>query len=174
VRQRYPLQKSSPTPITIRPAVSGDAGGIASIFLESAEYHAGLDPELYLVPALESIAVRYRDGRQHSAHNAGATITLVAAVSGEVAGFVDARLERIPDPMHRAMIYCSISEIAVARRYQNQSIGGRLLRAAEDWGRLHGAEFAFLEYHTANVHAGLFYQQRMGYRTASITAIKRL
>jgi hypothetical protein len=37
-----------------------------------------------------------------------------------------------------------------------------------------GAEFASLEYHAANTRAGLFYQERMGYRPAAITAIRRL
>jgi len=61
----------------------------------------------------------------------------------------------------------------VSSRHQNQGIGGRLLRAAEDWGRQQGASFASLEYLAANTRASLFYQ-RMGYRVASITAIKSL
>jgi len=40
----------SPAAITIRPAVSEDADGIAGTFLESAEYHARLDPERYSPP----------------------------------------------------------------------------------------------------------------------------
>jgi ribosomal protein S18 acetylase RimI-like enzyme len=76
--------------------------------------------------------------------------------------------------MHREILYCHIAEIAVSSRHQNQGIGSRLLQAAEDWGRQQGAEFASLEYHTANTRASSFYQQRMGYRPASITAIKRL
>jgi GNAT superfamily N-acetyltransferase len=72
------------------------------------------------------------------------------------------------------MIYCHLAEIAVRRGHRSQGIGGRLLRAAEDWGRRLGAMFASLEYHAANTRASLFYQVRMGYRMASITAIKRL
>jgi GNAT superfamily N-acetyltransferase len=163
-----------PVEITIRPAVSRDADGIARTFCESAEYHAGLDPERYAVPAIEAISARYREGRQHPPHAAARAITLVAEVSGEIVGFVDARLEQSPDPMHREMTYCHIVEIAVTYRRRNQGIGGRLLRAAEDWGRGQGAEFASLEYLAANVRAGSFYQQRMGYRLASMIAIKRL
>jgi len=48
--------------LEIRPAVPGDAYGIALTFLESAEYHAELDPERYLTPAVETISARYRDG----------------------------------------------------------------------------------------------------------------
>jgi ribosomal protein S18 acetylase RimI-like enzyme len=160
--------------ITIRSAVSGDADGIARKFLESAEYHASLDPERYSAPAVETISARYREGRQHPPHAAAGGITFVADLSGEIVGFIDARLEQSLDPMHREMTYCHIAEIAVSYQHQKQGIGGRLLRAAEDWGRRQGADFASLDYHAANIRASSFYQQRMGYRLAAITAIKRL
>ena len=160
--------------VEIRPAVPDDADGIAQTFLESAEYHAQLDSERYSMPAVETISARYREGRQHPSHTGKGVITLVAELNDEIVGFVDARLEQSPDPMHREMIYCHLAEIAVRFGHRNQGIGGRLLRAAEDWGRRFGAEFASLEYHAANTRARLFYQERMGYRMASITAIKRL
>lgn len=101
-------------------------------------------------------------------------LTLVAELNGEIVGFIDARLEQSLDAMHREVNYCHIAEIAVSGRHQNQGIGGRLLRTAEDWGRRQGAEFSSLEYHAANTPASGFYQRRQGYRVASITAIKRL
>jgi ribosomal protein S18 acetylase RimI-like enzyme len=163
-------QAACPAAITIRQAVSEDADGIARTFVESAEYHASIDPERYAVPAVQEISARYREGR----HAAEGGITLVAEISGEIVGFIDARLEQSPDPMHREILYCDIAEIAVSSRHQNQGVGERLLRAAEDWGRRQGAEFASLEYHSANVRASSFYHQRMGYRPAHIIAIKRL
>ena len=102
----------SPVAITLRPALSEDADGIAGTFLESAEYHAQLDPERYSPPAVETISARYREDRQHSP-GALESITLVAEFSGEIVGFIDARLERSPDPMHREMIYCHVAEFAV-------------------------------------------------------------
>jgi GNAT superfamily N-acetyltransferase len=163
-----------PAAVEIRPAVPEDADGIARTFLESAEYHAELDPERYSTPSVETISARYREGRQHPSHAGPAVMTLVAELSGEIVGFIDARLERSTDAMHRAMSYCHIAEIAVRSGRRNQGIGGRLLGAAEDWGRRLGAEFASLEYHAANTSASLFYRERMGYRLASITAIKKL
>ena len=160
--------------IDIRTAVPQDASGIARTFLESAEYHAQLDPERYLIPEFETIASRYREGRQHPSDPGAKVTTLVADLRGEIVGFVDARLEQSPDAMHREMNYCVIAEIAVLSGHRSHGIGGRLLRAAEDWGRQIGAEFALLEYHTENTRAGLFYQERMGYRPASIAAVKRL
>jgi hypothetical protein len=86
---------SCPLAITIRPAVSEDANGIARIFVESAEYHALLDPERYSPPAVETISARYRERRQHPLDADGQSITLVAVLSGEIVGFIDARLERL-------------------------------------------------------------------------------
>src|SRR5215475_432889 len=91
--------------VTIRPAVPEDADGIARTFVESAEYHACLDPERYSVPALETIVTRYREGQQHP-QTGEQGITLVAELNGEIVGFVDARLFQPQDPMHRAMTFC--------------------------------------------------------------------
>jgi GNAT superfamily N-acetyltransferase len=159
--------------VAIRRAVAEDADGITRTFLESAEHHASLDPELYFVPEVETIAARYKEEQQHPAEQCAESVTLVAELSGDIVGFIDARLYQPTDAMHRQMIYCLVSEIAVKREHQNHGIGGQLLRAAEDWGRQHGAEFAALEYHAANTRAGAFYEH-MHYRLASITAIRRL
>ncbi len=160
--------------IEIRPSVPEDAEQIARTFLESAEYHAELDPERYSTPTVQTISARYRKGRQHPSRAGRKVLTLVAELSGEIVGFIEARLEQSPDAMHREILYCHIAEIAVRGRHRNQGIGGRLLRAAEDWGHRLGAEFASLEYHIANTLAGAFYLERMGYRIASMTAIRRL
>lgn len=160
--------------VTIRTAVSEDADGIARAFLESAEYHAGLDTERYSAPSIESVSSRYREGRQHPRDARARAITLVAELDGEIVGFVDARLERSPDPMHRDMLYCHVAEIAVSRRHQNRGMGGQLLEKAEAWGRQNGAAFASLEHHVANTRAGNFYQHRMGYSVAATILIKRL
>jgi GNAT superfamily N-acetyltransferase len=160
--------------IAIRQAVSEDADGITRTYLESAEHHSRLDSERYWIPAFEAISARYREGHQHPPAAGAEGITLVAELGGEIVGFIDARLDRSPDPMHREMVYCHVIEIAVSGRHQNQGIGTHLLLAAEDWGRQQGATFASLEYLAVNKRAGRFYQQRMGYRAAAITAIKHL
>jgi ribosomal protein S18 acetylase RimI-like enzyme len=168
------MTKGSPSAdITIRPAFSRDADGITHIYLESAEYHAGLDVERYRIPDTKEIAARYREGRQHSPNTSEKAITLVAEMGNKIVGFVDARLTRSPDPMHREMLYCHIVEIAVSSGQRGQGVGERLLRAAEDWGRREGAEFVSLEFLAANQRARGFYE-RLGYRAGSIIAIKQL
>ena len=159
--------------ITIRPAVPADAERIARPYMESAEYHARLDPERFALPAPEAVLTRYRQP-QHAPFMPGQRITLVAESACDVVGFVDARLFESPDPMHRAMTYVHIEEIAVSESHQGQGIGARLLEAAENWGRQMGAAFASLEYLAANARAATFYRERMGYKVASLTAIKRL
>lgn len=166
-------ENPSSSAMTIRPAVSHDADGIVRIYLESAEHHAGLEPERYWIPDPVAILERYREGCQHPPEANGRAITLVAELEGEIVGFIDARLTHSPDPMHREMTYCHIVELAVGNRHQRQGIGSGLLRAAEDWGRVHGAELASLEYLAANARAAALYQ-RSGYRVASITAVKPL
>jgi ribosomal protein S18 acetylase RimI-like enzyme len=159
---------------TIRPAAPGDCNGIAQVFMESSEHHARLDPELFFVPDLALVTERYKKGHQHPTGKDGECITLIAENDGKIVGFVDARLDRPTDPMHRKMMFCHVVELAVARRFQSQGIGTQLLHAAEQWGREHGAHIALLEHNQANARASAFYRQRMGYRISSITVIKKL
>lgn len=160
------------TSLTIRPATADDAEQIVRAYLDSAEHHARLDAERYAVPPIEIALARYRDGLRPSG-DAPTSVTLVAESSGEILGFVDARLDRSPDPMHRDLTYCHIVEIAVRSTHQSRGIGAQLLHAAEAWGRAQGATLGSLEYLAVNGRAGDFYA-RMGYRPAAITAIKRL
>lgn len=160
-----------PATITVRPASPEDADGITRVYLESADYHACLDPERYWIPDAEEIKARYCEGRQHPPETDA--ITLVADLQGDIVGFVDVRLTHSPDPMHRDITYCHIVEIAVSARHQRHGIGAQLLNAAERWGREQGAEFGLLEYLASNTRAAKFYD-RLGYRPGSINAIKRL
>lgn len=158
----------------VRPATGGDSDGIARVFLESAEHHSSLDSALYLVPTFETIKERYRTGRQHPSGNKDESITFVAESEDDIVGFVDARLDRSTDAMHRDMLFCHVVEIAVHRRFQRRGIGAQLLLAAEQWGSDNGADIALLEFHSANSQASSFYQRRMGYRVTSITVVKNL
>jgi ribosomal protein S18 acetylase RimI-like enzyme len=160
--------------ILIRAAVPDDAPGIAEVYRQSAEHHSQLDPEQYLIPSFETVSARYGRCRPDRPSTGVAAITLVAEIGTEIVGFVDVRLEESSDAMLREPIHCTISEIAVRTRHRNKGIGTELLRAAEDWGRKHGAQSSVLEYHVANTNAKNFYVRRMGYRETSITALKRL
>jgi len=159
---------------SVRPAVVDDANRIACLFIQSAEYHARIDPGRYSPPSLEAISAYYWKELQNFSDIAAARTIFVAELAGEIVGFVEARIERSGDLMHKEMTYCHISEIAVSSCHQNRGIGSQLLIAAEDWGRVQGAFFASLEYHIANRRAAGFYQQGMGYAPAATIAIKPL
>lgn len=156
----------------IRPATTADAEGITRVFLESADHHARIDPERYFVPERDLIVEHYRTGQQHPSQT-HRTITLVAEIEGEIAGFLDARLREPFDAMHRNMTYCFIADIAVAESYRSQGVGEQLMDAAEEWGRRNGAKFVTLEHHVDNHRAAGFYQ-RLGYQPAAVVAIKWL
>jgi ribosomal protein S18 acetylase RimI-like enzyme len=158
----------------IRPAGAADCSDIARVFMESSEHHASLDPELFFVPDLAIVKERYREGHQHPSGKEDECVTLVAEFEGKVVGFVDARLDRPSDPMHREMVFCHVVELAVGRKFQSRGIGAQLLQAAEQWGHQRGAHIALLEHNQANSKASAFYRLRMGYRVTSITLIKKL
>jgi ribosomal protein S18 acetylase RimI-like enzyme len=163
---------SSAPEVTVRTATAQDAEAITRIYIQSADHHANIDAERYCIPPEEFILERYRTGGQHVAGSEAST--LVAEAGGQLLGFADIRLNQSTDPMHKDLIYCHIVEIAVREDIRSQGIGERLMRAAEDWGRDRGAELMSLEYNGANKRAAQFYNERMGYRAASIMAIKRL
>lgn len=158
--------------VQIRAAGPADAEGVTRVYLESALFHAGIEPERYLIPDEDAIVARYREGRQlpERAENG---VTLIAEIDGAIVGFADVRIVESPDPMHRGFTYSHVVEVAVSTAHRSQGIGGRLLEAAEDWGREKGAEFASLEYLVVNERAGELYQ-RKGYHPAAVLAIKRL
>ncbi len=168
------VENSQAEGLAIRPAETVDCNAIAQVFMESSEHHASLDSELFFIPDRSMVTERYREGHQHPSDKHDECITLVAEFDGEVVGFVDARLDRPTDPMHREMVFCHIVELAVARRFQSKGIGAQLLQGAEQWGRQLGAHIALLEHNQANSRASAFYRQRMGYRVTSITLIKKL
>lgn len=171
---QQPKLKPRAENIGVRPATLKDSDGIARVFLESAEHHSSLDPALYCVPNFEIVKERYRTGRQHPSGVEVEGITYVADSDDGIVGFVDARLDRSTDAMHREMVFCHVIEIAVHHRFQRCGIGAQLLLAAEQWGRDNGANIALLEFHSANSQASSFYQRRMGYRVTSITVVKNL
>ena len=151
--------------ITIRPAQPQDAPAIARLYFESAEHHRALEPGRYIIPDAGEILARY---------TSPAAMVLVATDdSGDVSGFAELSLQQSPDPMHERFTFCHIVEVAVEARLRGQGIGEQLIRAAEEWGRAAGAQYASLEYVASNTRAAALYS-RLGYRTASVSAIKPL
>lgn len=157
---------------TIRKFRPSDTERLALVYLDSARHHAAIDPERYLVPEWDAVVQRYLTGGQHPPRSHA--LTLVAERGPEIVGFLDAWLQSPSDMMHCPALFCFIAEIGVAQHCRSQGIGELLMRACEEWARSEGAEYMSLEYNAHNPRAGRFYEERLGYRTGSIAAIKRL
>lgn len=150
----------------VRRATPDDAEAITEVYFESAEIHAVLDPVRNYIPDRDVIIERYRV-LEH------APLTLVAEADGQIAGFLDARIDQPVDPMFRSCKFCFVADVAVCASYRGRGVGEQLMRVAEEWAATQGAEFMVLEYHTGNIRAGEFYQ-RLGYRSASTVAVKQI
>jgi len=159
-------------PVLIRPATPGDAGAITSVYMESAEHHAQLDPENCYLPDQAAVERRYRQGRQHPESELPA-VTLVAETDGEIVGFLDAQIQLPFDPMLRPIAYCFVADVGVAAARRSEGIGANLMRAVEGWAREHGADGVFLMYNSGNGRVAGFYE-RLGYGVVSVGMTKRL
>jgi ribosomal protein S18 acetylase RimI-like enzyme len=156
----------------IRLATSADAEAITSLYMQSAEHHASLDPKVCRVPDRATVLRRYQTGGQHPIPGSHC-ITLVAEAAGEIVGFMDARVESQFDPMLPPTPYCYVAEIGVHTAHRGQGFGEQLMRAIEEWGRSRGAGYVVLEYNNRNTRAAAFYD-RIGYEPVSTSAIKWL
>ena len=154
----------------IRAATPDDVGALADIYQGSAEHHMRLDPSLYSTPDYQALKDRYAkrlplgDDEQ----------ILVAAVDGDVVGWIDMQLR--PATGQPRMMRDAVSveiDIAVLPQHRGHGVGSRLVAAAEAWAAAHGASVVTMQTHVANVDAIRFYQERHGFRTTGILMMKR-
>ena len=142
-----------------------DVEAVVRIYFESAEHHRAIEPARYIIPDREGIVARYAAPE--------GTVLVAVDEDGRVMGFAELRLQESPDAMHARFTFCHIVEIAVDARMRGRGIGEELIRAAEEWGRGAGAEYASLEHLSTNGRAAALYE-RLGYREASIVRVKPL
>ncbi|MDR0345187.1 MAG: GNAT family N-acetyltransferase [Nocardiopsaceae bacterium] len=162
--------------VNVRPARPGDGDGMARAWLSAAEYHTGLDPEHFRVPAeaqpgeFEEWLGRSRDG----------ALLLAAELDGRVVGWLSARIEP-PHPAAASQLVrelgwtrLAIDALVVDRADWRHGAGTALLTAAEAWGREQGAEVVRLDTYSGNPVSVPFYEDRMGYQRRAIVFQKRL
>ena len=161
--------------IVVRPTRSSDAGRLAVIWLDAAEYYAGLDPDAFRLPSREDVERVPADGAVVSDQ-----LSVVAEIDGAVAGFADAHLEP-PAEYAGAQFARELTEtravvdaLVVERRYWRRGAGGALLGAVEDWARSSGAALVCLDTYVNSPVSVPFYEEGMGYRRRSINLRKRL
>ena len=164
--------------MTVRAARPGDGPAIARIHLQAARYYAELAPDDFRVPDEEGLG----DGLDPTPEllDDPATLFLVAEVDGEVGSVLIARL--LP-PHARADVQIQpelgqtrleIGYLETDERFRRRGLATRLVSAAEEWGRAHGATVAVTDTYHASPLSLPFWTERMGYRPRSVSLRKPL
>jgi GNAT superfamily N-acetyltransferase len=106
-------------------------------------------------------------------------IALVAEAGGEVAGYLEARLE---EPLESARYQTNpelgerrlfVNALLTARSRWRRGVGSALVGAAETWGRERGATVAVMDTFAESPVSVPFWEGR-GYRTRAVIMRKRL
>jgi GNAT superfamily N-acetyltransferase len=164
--------------LVVRDATAADAEGITSLSRENGAYYAQLAPDDFRVPDEEGFVEFIRDDDDWRARPD--TISLVAEVDGEVAGYLEASLQT-PVESARWQAQRDLAEtrlligfVGTADRYKRRGVATRLVEAAEAWGRAHGASVALCDTFVDSPLSVPFWEERMGYRRRAIVFRKSL
>jgi GNAT superfamily N-acetyltransferase len=167
-----------PVSVVVRDADERDAAGIASLSRENGAYYAAIAPERFRIPDEEGFAEFIRDDREWRERTD--TIGLVAEVDGEVAGYLEASMQR---PLESARWQSQrdlgesrlhINFVGTADAFKRQGVATRLVEAAEAWGRSQGASVSICDTFIDSDLSVPFWERRMGYERQSIIFRKRL
>jgi GNAT superfamily N-acetyltransferase len=163
--------------VTVRVPKPGDGAGMARVWLSAAGYYADLEPAYFQVPPAEALAESFEADLGTADED---TLTLVAELDGQVAGWLTARIERPAPGAARQMVRepgwtrLFIDALLVDQAVWREGTGTALLAAAEAWGRDRGADVVRLDTYAGSPVSVPFYEQRMGYQRRSIVFQKWL
>jgi ribosomal protein S18 acetylase RimI-like enzyme len=164
--------------VTVRPAASADAAGIAAIYRENARWHASLDPDYFREPDPDRLVEALRADDEWRERED--TLALVAEVDGDVAGYLEASLSAPSEgadwqsvrDLSQTRMY--INSLGTADRFKRRGVATALVEAAEAWAVEHGASVATLDTWIDSPLSVPFWEERMGYSRRSIIFRKRL
>ncbi len=155
--------------IVVRAATAGDTDALVRLHLDSARYHAALDPALYRVPDEEA----YR--RLATAQLADPdTVVLVAESADQIVGVVMlAPIDEPPDYSILRPVAALDLGIVVDQAVRHRRVGRQLMAAAETAARERGATAIILDMHAENLPARRLYES-LGYRTFGLLMRREL
>jgi GNAT superfamily N-acetyltransferase len=163
---------------TIREARDDDAAGIVRLGRQNSAHYVRLAPEHFKFPDEEGLVEFIENDRLW--REGPDTLALVAADEGAIAGYLEASLQR-PDETARWQAQRDLSEIRLfinyvgtADAYKRQGVATKLVQAAEQWGREHGAVVALCDTFIDSPMSVPFWEQRMGYERRAIIFRKLL
>ena len=163
--------------ISIRPARRDDAAALARLHRAFAAYYLELAPNDFQAPADDGLREYIADDLEPDDDKIR---VLVAESGGEVVGqviahlvppYAQARYELIP---HLSETRLQIDYLVTDEQHRRHGIATALVRAAEEWGREHGATTATTDTYATSPMSVPFWQERMGYRTRSLHLVKQL
>ncbi len=165
-------------PTEVRVSHAGDGTGMALIWLDSAMYHAQLNPWRFRVPDSVGLAESFEE--RAAMPRADDRLDLVAELDGELVGLIFARLEEPMATASRQMVRdvtvrrVIVNALNVRSAFWRLGFGRRLLRSAEAWGRDRGAQLVVLDTYAHSPVSVPFYESGMGYQRKSIVFSKSL
>jgi GNAT superfamily N-acetyltransferase len=164
--------------VVIRPPKLDDAEGLALAARDLATQYASRDPERFRVPdAAAQIAAFTRSLETPLGDN---TVWLVAEVEGEAVGDAYAELREpvtyaAVQPQRdvgRRRVY--LDYLAVQERFRRRGVGGRLLRAVEQWARDKGAELISTDTNLRSNFGAVEFYESHGYEKQAVILRKTL
>jgi len=164
--------------LVVRDATSADAEGIAALSRENGAYYARLAPDRFRVPDEAGFIEFMRDDDEWRSRPD--SLSLVAEVDGEVAGYLEATLQ---PPLESARWQSQrdlgetrlfIGVVGTADRHKRRGVATRLVEAAEEWGRASGASVAVCDTFIESPLSVPFWEVRMRYRRQAIVFRKPL
>ena len=164
--------------VTIREWRTGDGEGLATIIRENSGYYAGLAPDYFKQADAEGLQEFVESDNEWRA--APENFGRVADIDGQVAGYIEATIQA---PMDTAP-WQSQRDLAAPRlfigfvqtsdRFKRIGVATRLVEAAEEWGREHGAKVAICDTYIDSPMSVPFWERRMGYSRRAIVLRKEL
>ncbi|ACU75398.1 GCN5-related N-acetyltransferase [Catenulispora acidiphila DSM 44928] len=165
------------TDVVIREVRPGDGAACAALWRDAGEFFAGINPHTFRVPSNEGLAEWFEQG--HATYGGRRDmLTLLAEVDGIVVGSISATLlepietaeRQVQSDFSRQRLHIDSLDVLTAHR--RGGVGTALMKAAEAWGRSHGAEVIILETELNNPLSMAFYEKRMG-MTPEVVTLRR-
>jgi len=165
-------------PVRIRKPRPGDGPALARMHRANAAYYASLAPDLFRVPDEEG-QEEFCEPRPED-NDGETTFAAVAEVGGELAGYLEARIEPPLDSarwqsnpdLAQPRLY--INYVGTADAFKRRGVATKLVEAAEDWGRARGAAVAVCDTWLGSELSMPFWELRMGYTRKSVIFRKQL
>lgn len=164
--------------VAVREFEPGDGEALAAMFRENSAFYAELAPDYFKQPDAEGLAEFIESDGEWRATDGN--FARVAAVDGEIAGYIEATIQppmataRWQSQRDLATTRLFIGFVHTADRLKRRGVATRLVEAAEEWGRAHGATVAICDTYIDSPMSVPFWEQRMGYARRAIVLRKRL